>query len=130
MSVLVSDRVDEKKPEEVLQTLHGRKLQTKNEVREKRLPFYLFELTLFSACNKVYYLPADGVEMEVSVSAHLITNQITEICCLKRLSRQHLMLKKAVNALYWPIQDVQAILAPREGEKIRILDVGSGSGAW
>jgi 16S rRNA G527 N7-methylase RsmG len=49
---------------------------------------------------------------------------------IKRLDIQHTMTTKALNSLYWPVDEVRAVLKPREGNKTRILDIGSGSGIW
>ncbi|KAL5634785.1 hypothetical protein ACGC1H_002722 [Rhizoctonia solani] len=67
----------------------------------------------FNSLNKDYMLPADSVEM-------------------KRLNTQHEMFRVALGGLY-PENYVEPIarrLTPREGETIRICDLGSGSGDW
>ncbi|KAG8912285.1 hypothetical protein FRC01_005177 [Tulasnella sp. 417] len=47
-----------------------------------------------------------------------------------RLDLQHEMLKKKRGGLFYAPQAVRKALAPREGSRPSILDVGSGSGTW
>ncbi|KEP49905.1 methyltransferase domain protein [Rhizoctonia solani 123E] len=84
----------------------------------------------FNSLNKNYMLPADSVEMKV-INAPCIGSHHTDQSS-KRLNTQHQMLRIALGGLY-PENYVESIarrLTRREGETIRICDLGSGSGDW
>lgn len=65
----------------------------------------------FNVLNDTYALPADDEEWG-------------------RLNKQHLAITLALGGLYPAQETVQAVLAPAEGERKKILDLGCGSGVW
>ncbi|KIM19454.1 hypothetical protein M408DRAFT_83532 [Serendipita vermifera MAFF 305830] len=65
----------------------------------------------YNAMSDVYFLPTDDDEWT-------------------RLNKQHIAIFVGLGALY-PVPDVvRSILAPKEGEVKRILDLGCGTGLW
>ncbi|KIM19538.1 hypothetical protein M408DRAFT_334364 [Serendipita vermifera MAFF 305830] len=65
----------------------------------------------YNAMSDVYYLPADDEEWT-------------------RLNKQHTAISIGMGALYPVPSVVRSILAPKEGEVKRILDLGCGTGIW
>ncbi|CAG7852550.1 SubName: Full=Related to methyltransferase {ECO:0000313/EMBL:CCA71907.1} [Serendipita indica DSM 11827] len=65
----------------------------------------------YNVLNDSYFLPTDDEEFA-------------------RLNKQHLALKLALSGLYTAPEVVEVILAKRDGEKQKILDVGCGTGVW
>ncbi|CCA71910.1 hypothetical protein PIIN_05845 [Serendipita indica DSM 11827] len=66
---------------------------------------------LYNVLNEAYFLPTDDDEFT-------------------RLNKQHLAVVIALSSLYTAPQVVETILAKREGEQQKILDVGCGTGVW
>ncbi|KAG8822211.1 hypothetical protein FRC19_006385 [Serendipita sp. 401] len=66
---------------------------------------------IINALCEQYYLPTDDQEWN-------------------RLDKQHIAIVLGLGGLYPAQEEVQAILAPQDGETKRILDLGCGTGIW
>ncbi|KAG9048514.1 hypothetical protein FS837_012704 [Tulasnella sp. UAMH 9824] len=65
--------------------------------------------------------------IEILIKHYMLPADVAEH---SRLDLQHEMLKRLRGGLFYPPKVVRTALAPREGSRPCVLDVGSGSGTW
>ncbi|TDL19955.1 S-adenosyl-L-methionine-dependent methyltransferase [Rickenella mellea] len=86
-------------------------IYTYNSSRDGAALLRFVQGRVFNAQNELYLFPADDTEFA-------------------RLEKNHLIHLVNLGRLYIEQERVQRVLAPAEGEQKRILDMGTGVGAW
>lgn len=89
----------------------GGSFHSYNSTRDVRLFVKEMHGRVWNSINETYMLPSDDTEWH-------------------RLNKQHLAHIIGLGGLYPCPEQVEAHLAPAEGEPKRILDVGCGTGSW
>ncbi|TDL18966.1 S-adenosyl-L-methionine-dependent methyltransferase [Rickenella mellea] len=77
----------------------------------------------FNAQNDLYFLPAGECKFQ---STHRFTYDVE----FERLEKYHLVHLVSLGQLYIEPERVRRIMAPREGDQKRVLDLGTGCGNW
>ncbi|KAG8757019.1 hypothetical protein FRC14_002450 [Serendipita sp. 396] len=82
---------------------------------------------IINALCEQYYLPTG---MFAQIPSPLAIDPVLDDQEWNRLDKQHIAIVLGLGGLYPAQEEVQAILAPQDGETKRILDLGCGTGIW